>query len=80
MMLELWPLQNLLLAHYWLHAGLARMYPVPGCSPLVPTGTVLVWCRPTRATHWLALACQAHYLRTKSCLADTSCEGQPAHD
>ncbi len=42
MMLELWPLQNLLLAHYWLHAGLALMYPVPGCSPWVPIGIVQV--------------------------------------
>ena len=33
MMLELWPPQNLLLAHYWLHVGLAGMYPVPGCGP-----------------------------------------------
>ena len=80
MMLELWPPQNLLLANYWLHAGLARIYPVPGCGPWVPTSIVLVLCRPTLATHWPALACQTHYLRTKSCLADAFCEGQTMHD
>ena len=33
MMLELGPPQNLLLAHYWLHVGLAHTYPMSGCGP-----------------------------------------------